>query len=83
MQNRVAIAEPRLPEEVRRIGVTTDKSSPDLLLVVVPDYTFRATLPLPIPNVMALSGLTLYAQIVQLWTGANSTSDALAIHIYP
>ena len=34
VQNRVATAVPRLPEEVRRIGVTTDKSSPDLLLVV-------------------------------------------------
>ena len=34
VQNRVSIAEPRLPEEVRRIGVTVDKSSPDLLLVV-------------------------------------------------
>ena len=34
VQNRVAIAEPRLPEEVRRIGVTTRKSSPDLLIVV-------------------------------------------------
>jgi hydrophobe/amphiphile efflux-1 (HAE1) family protein len=34
VQNRVAIAEPRLPEEVRRVGVTTIKSSPDLLMVV-------------------------------------------------
>jgi hydrophobe/amphiphile efflux-1 (HAE1) family protein len=34
VQNRVAVAEPRLPEEARRIGVTTRKSSPDLLLVV-------------------------------------------------
>ncbi|MEO0447946.1 MAG: efflux RND transporter permease subunit, partial [Verrucomicrobiota bacterium] len=34
VQNRVAIAESRLPEEVRRIGVTVQKSSPDLLLVV-------------------------------------------------
>jgi hydrophobe/amphiphile efflux-1 (HAE1) family protein len=34
VQNRVAIAEPRLPEEVRRIGVTTAKSSPDLMMVV-------------------------------------------------
>jgi len=34
VQNRVAVAEPRLPEEVRRIGVTTRKSSPDLLMVV-------------------------------------------------
>ncbi len=34
VQNRVAIAEPRLPEEVRRLGVTTTKSSPDLMMVV-------------------------------------------------
>jgi multidrug efflux pump len=34
VQNRVAIAQPRLPEDVRRNGVTTTKSSPDLLLVV-------------------------------------------------
>jgi multidrug efflux pump len=34
VQNRVAVAEPRLPEEVRRIGVTTRKASPDLLMVV-------------------------------------------------
>jgi len=34
VQNRVAIAEPRLPEDVRRVGVTTLKSSPDILMVV-------------------------------------------------
>ena len=34
VQNRVAQAEPLLPEEVRRLGVTTQKSSPDLLMVV-------------------------------------------------
>ena len=34
VQNRVAQAEPRLPEEVRRLGVTVIKSSPDLMLVV-------------------------------------------------
>lgn len=34
VQNRVAIAEPRLPAEVRQMGVTTRKSSPDLLMVV-------------------------------------------------
>src|SRR4029077_10758097 len=34
VQNRVAIAEPKLPEDVRRVGITTLKSSPDLLLVV-------------------------------------------------
>jgi len=34
VQNRVAIAEPRLPEDVRRVGITTRKASPDLLMVV-------------------------------------------------
>jgi hydrophobe/amphiphile efflux-1 (HAE1) family protein len=34
VQNRVAIATPRLPEEVRRLGVTVRKNSPDLMLVV-------------------------------------------------
>lgn len=34
VQNRVSVAEPRLPSEVRQIGVTTRKSSPDLLLVI-------------------------------------------------
>jgi multidrug efflux pump len=34
VQNRVAVAEPRLPEEVRRLGVTTAKQSPDITMVV-------------------------------------------------
>ncbi len=34
VQNRVAIANPRLPTEVRNIGVTVTKSSPDLMLIV-------------------------------------------------
>ncbi|MDB6064123.1 MAG: hydrophobe/amphiphile efflux family transporter [Pedosphaera sp.] len=34
VQNRVAVAEPKLPEEVRRLGVTTSKRSPDITLVV-------------------------------------------------
>src|SRR5260370_30802226 len=34
VQNRVAVAEPKLPEEVRRLGVTTAKRSPDITLVV-------------------------------------------------
>ncbi|MGH2396971.1 MAG: efflux RND transporter permease subunit, partial [bacterium] len=34
VQNRVSNALPKLPEEVRRLGVTTKKSSPDLLLVI-------------------------------------------------
>jgi hydrophobe/amphiphile efflux-1 (HAE1) family protein len=34
VQNRVSVAEARLPEEVRRVGVTVRKASPDLLLAV-------------------------------------------------
>ncbi len=34
VQNRVARALPRLPEEVQRLGVVTEKSSPDLTMVV-------------------------------------------------
>ena len=44
VQNRVATAEPRLPEEVRRLGVTVRKNSPDLLLVatlISPDNRYN------------------------------------------
>ncbi|HVX91596.1 MAG TPA: efflux RND transporter permease subunit [Xanthobacteraceae bacterium] len=34
VQNRVAQVLPKLPEEVRRVGVVTQKASPDLLMVV-------------------------------------------------
>ena len=34
VQNRVAQALPRLPQEVQRIGVTTEKASPDFIMVV-------------------------------------------------
>ena len=34
VQNRVSVAEPRLPEDVRRLGVSVRKSSPDLMMVV-------------------------------------------------
>ncbi|MFO0800716.1 MAG: multidrug efflux RND transporter permease subunit [Gemmataceae bacterium] len=34
VQNRLRVAEPRLPEEVRRQGVTVKKQSPSILLVV-------------------------------------------------
>src|SRR6267143_4500828 len=34
VQNRVAQTLPRLPQEVQRLGVTTEKTSPDLLMVV-------------------------------------------------
>ena len=34
VQNRTAVAEPRLPEEVRRLGLTVRKNSPDMLMVI-------------------------------------------------
>src|ERR1700685_986629 len=34
VQTRVVVPEPRLPDVVRRVGVTTDKRSPDITLVV-------------------------------------------------
>ena len=34
VQNRVSTAEPRLPEDVRRIGITVNKNSPDILMAV-------------------------------------------------
>ncbi|MBP1205043.1 hydrophobe/amphiphile efflux-1 (HAE1) family protein [Duganella sp. 1411] len=37
VQNRVAVAESRLPEAVRRLGLAVKKSSPDLLMVVLFD----------------------------------------------
>lgn len=46
VQNRVAIAEPRLPEPVRRLGITTKKNTPDLMLVInmfSPDGTYDQT----------------------------------------
>ena len=46
VQNRVNQALPKLPEEVRRIGVTTLKSSPDLTMVVhlfSPDARYRTS----------------------------------------
>jgi hydrophobe/amphiphile efflux-1 (HAE1) family protein len=34
VQNRIAIGEPRLPEEVRRLGVNVAKNSPEMLMVL-------------------------------------------------
>jgi len=46
VQNRVSQAEPRLPEAVRTLGITTIKSSPDLMMVVhvlSPDGRYDST----------------------------------------
>jgi HAE1 family hydrophobic/amphiphilic exporter-1 len=34
VQNRVAVVQPRLPDEVTRLGITVRKSAPDLMMVV-------------------------------------------------
>jgi multidrug efflux pump len=46
VQNRVATAQPRLPDQVRSLGVTTKKKSPNLMMVVnllSPDNTYDQT----------------------------------------
>ncbi len=46
VQNRVAQASPRLPEDVRRLGVSTQKQSPNLMMAVhltSPDGTLDST----------------------------------------
>src|SRR6516164_1371048 len=46
VQNRVAIAQPRLPSEVQSLGVTTKKKSPNLMMCVnllSPDNTYDQT----------------------------------------
>ncbi len=43
VQNRLSVAQPRLPGDVRNLGVTVRKSSPDLMMVVhvlSPDNTY-------------------------------------------
>ena len=47
VQNRVAIAEAKLPEEVKRLGVTTKKKSPAILMcvnIISPDGSYESTL---------------------------------------
>ncbi len=49
VQNRVAQALPRLPSEVQRIGVVTEKSTPDFIMVVhlvSPDERYDHAVPL-------------------------------------
>src|SRR5690606_2641414 len=46
VQNRVALAEPRLPESVRRLGITTKKVSPNMLMLISlysPNNTYDQT----------------------------------------
>ncbi len=50
VQNRVAVAEPRLPESVRRLGIVTQKNSPDLMMVIHLSSPDRSRDPLYISN---------------------------------
>ncbi|HEY0789649.1 MAG TPA: efflux RND transporter permease subunit, partial [Chthoniobacterales bacterium] len=34
VQNRVSLAEPQLPQEVRALGITVQKQSPDIMMVI-------------------------------------------------
>src|SRR5882757_2711402 len=64
VQNRVAIAQPQLPEEVQRNGVVTRKNSPDILMGVFmlsPDDTFDQ---LYISNYALLQ---IRDQLLRLW----------------
>jgi len=55
VQNRVARALPRLPQEVQQIGVVTDKTSPDVLMVVHLRATDNRYDPLHVSNYAALN----------------------------
>ena len=55
VQNRVARALPRLPQEVQQIGVVTDKTSPDVLMVVHMRATDTRYDPLHVSNYAALN----------------------------
>jgi HAE1 family hydrophobic/amphiphilic exporter-1 len=51
--NRVAIATPQLPQEVRNLGVTVQKQSPDLMMVVhllSPDGTYTQAISATMPT---------------------------------
>ncbi|MFM7395192.1 MAG: efflux RND transporter permease subunit, partial [Cyanobium sp.] len=53
VQNRVSLAEPRLPEEVRQSGITVNKASNSILLV----YNFTSEDPARAYSVETISGL--------------------------
>ena len=55
VQNRVSVAEPRLPEDVRRLGIAVRKASPDLMMVVhmtSPDGTPRSAVHLQLRDAL-------------------------------
>src|SRR3982074_3796525 len=50
VQNRVAIAQPQLPLEVRNIGVTTQKQTPDILMAIALTSKANTYTPLYLSN---------------------------------
>ena len=63
VQNRVAVAEPRLPDEVRQIGVTVRKSSPDMLMVIHLSSSDGSRDPLYISNYATLQVRDVLARL--------------------
>jgi hydrophobe/amphiphile efflux-1 (HAE1) family protein len=63
VQNRVAVAESRLPEEVRRLGVTVRKSSPDMLMVIHLSSSDGSRDPLYISNYATLQVRDVLARL--------------------
>jgi HAE1 family hydrophobic/amphiphilic exporter-1 len=63
VQNRVAVAEARLPEEVRRLGVTVRKSSPDMLMVIHLSSSDGSRDPLYISNYATLQVRDVLARL--------------------
>jgi hydrophobic/amphiphilic exporter-1 (mainly G- bacteria), HAE1 family len=67
VQNRVSIAQARLPQEVQALGVSTLKQSPNLLMVVnlvSPDGTYR---PEYVSNYALTSGKGSVIEVVRGW----------------
>jgi HAE1 family hydrophobic/amphiphilic exporter-1 len=63
VQNRVAVATSRLPEEVRRLGVTVRKSSPDLMMVIHLSSSDGSRDPLYISNYATLQVRDVLARL--------------------
>jgi multidrug efflux pump subunit AcrB len=77
VNNRVSVAEPRLPEDVRRFGVTVRKQAPDLLLVanlISPDGSRDGTF---LSNFALINVLDSLKRVPGVATSATSASGAM------
>ncbi|MDJ0511981.1 MAG: efflux RND transporter permease subunit [Methyloceanibacter sp.] len=90
VQNRVALAEPRLPGEVRRTGVSVRKNSPDFLLVIqmfspdqsrdqlfVSNYSKQRVEPVlqRLPGVGSITALGSRDYSMRVWLDPNKIAD--------